>query len=447
MKNPGQKENVMKKLFMLTVVLLVMFAVTAAQAEVRAGSFSITPFAGGYFFEGNENLKDTYTLGLRAGFNLTENVGLEGFLSWIPTELEDYPGNHKENLYGYGLECLIHLFPEGSVVPFVAAGVGGMYYSGNEFEKADKLAVDYGAGVKFFITDNVALRADVRHILPLNDKYNDLLVSLGVNFTFGGHKKVVDSDQDGVFDDVDKCPNTPLGVVVDKDGCPVDSDKDGVPDYLDKCPNTPEGVVVDKDGCPLDSDKDGVPDYLDKCPNTPEGVVVDKDGCPLDSDKDGVPDYLDKCPDTPLGVKVDKDGCPPPPPPPPPPPAPAPKPVIIEKGRQTLNVEFDFDKSTIKKGYYNDINSLVKVMKDYPDLNVVIEGHTDSVGNDAYNKKLSQRRAESVKKYMVENGGIDANRLKAEGFGESKPIASNKTKEGRQQNRRVEAAVDYIIEK
>ena len=141
---------------------------------------------------------------------------------------------------------------------------------------------------------------------------------------------------------------------------------------------------------------------------------------------------------------------PPPPAPAPvvvPPPEPTPKPVIIEKGRQTLNVEFDFDKSTIKKGYYKDIDDLVKVMKDYPDLNVVIEGHTDSVGTAEYNKKLSQERADSVKKYMVEKGGIDANRLKAQGFGEEKPIASNKMKEGRQQNRRVEAAVDYIIEK
>jgi len=130
-----------------------------------------------------------------------------------------------------------------------------------------------------------------------------------------------------------------------------------------------------------------------------------------------------------------------------PPPAPIAKPVIIEKGRQTLNVEFDFDKSTIKKGYYQDIDNLAQVMKDYPDLNVVIEGHTDSVGTAAYNKKLSQQRAEAVKKYMVEKGSIDANRLKAQGFGEEKPIASNKTKEGRQQNRRVEAAVDYLIEK
>jgi len=130
-----------------------------------------------------------------------------------------------------------------------------------------------------------------------------------------------------------------------------------------------------------------------------------------------------------------------------PPPAPAPKPVIIEKGRQTLDVQFDFDKSTIKKGYDKDINDLAKVMKDYPDLNVVIEGHTDNVGTAAYNKKLSQRRANAVKKYMVEQDGINANRITAEGFGFDRPIASNDTDEGRQKNRRVEAAVDYQIEK
>jgi len=160
--------------------------------------------------------------------------------------------------------------------------------------------------------------------------------------------------------------------------------------------------------------------------------------------------------------------CPPPPPPPPPPPvveekvcpqcpecpkpAPppvvvAPKPVIIEKGRQTLDVKFDFDKSTIKSGYDKDIKGLAEVMKDYPDLNVVIEGHTDSVGTAAYNKKLSQRRADAVKKYMVEKEGISANRITAKGFGEERPIASNSTNAGRAKNRRVEAAVDYVIEK
>lgn len=160
------------------------------------------------------------------------------------------------------------------------------------------------------------------------------------------------------------------------------------------------------------------------------------------------------------------DKCPPPPPPPPPveekvcpqcaecpacPPPPVvvapPPPKIIEKGRQTLDVKFDFDKATIKDNYSKDINDLAEVMKDYPDLNVVIEGHTDSVGTDAYNKKLSQERADAVKKYMVEKGGIDASRMKTVGYGEEKPIASNSTKEGRFQNRRVEAAVDYTIEK
>jgi OOP family OmpA-OmpF porin len=123
------------------------------------------------------------------------------------------------------------------------------------------------------------------------------------------------------------------------------------------------------------------------------------------------------------------------------------KPAIIEKGRQILDVKFDFDKATISDGYYNDIDNLAQVMKDYPDLNVVVEGHTDSIGSDAYNKKLLQKRANAVKQYMVGKDGIDANRIKAIGFGEEKPIASNDTDEGRLQNRRVEAAVDYMIEK
>jgi OOP family OmpA-OmpF porin len=123
------------------------------------------------------------------------------------------------------------------------------------------------------------------------------------------------------------------------------------------------------------------------------------------------------------------------------------KPVIIEKGRQTLNVKFDFDKSTIKKGYYKDINDLAKVMKNYPDLKVIIKGYADSVGDPAYNKKLSRKRADAIKKYMVKKAGINANRIAAKGFGAEKPVASNVTEKGRLKNRRVEAAVDYLIKK
>jgi outer membrane protein OmpA-like peptidoglycan-associated protein len=119
----------------------------------------------------------------------------------------------------------------------------------------------------------------------------------------------LDSDNDGVANYLDKCPNTPFGIAVNNQGCPIDSDKDGVPDYMDKCPSTPLGIEVDDKGCALDRDEDGVADYMDKCLNTPKGAIVDTNGCSIDSDRDGVPDGLDKCPDTPQGAKVDKNGC------------------------------------------------------------------------------------------------------------------------------------------
>jgi len=242
----------------------------------------------------------------------------------------------------------------------------------------------------------------------------------------------VDTDGDGVPDYLDKCPGTPAGVKADKDGCPIDSDGDGVPDYLDKCPGTPAGVKADKDGCPPDSDGDGVPDYLDKCPGSPAGVKMDKDGCPPDSDGDGVPDYLDKCAGTPAGREVDKDGCPKAA-------VSAMEKQIVDKGQVTLNVEFDFDKTIIKNKYHDEIGRLAEVMKKYPDLKIVIEGHTDNTGELTYNEKLSQRRADAVKGYLVEKFGIEASRLGTKGYGPIRPIESNATKEGRQKNRRVEA--------
>jgi OOP family OmpA-OmpF porin len=139
-------------------------------------------------------------------------------------------------------------------------------------------------------------------------------------------------------------------------------------------------------------------------------------------------------------VKVDKDGCP----------LEEKKPEIIEKGRTTLNVLFDFDKAMIKGDYSKDIEDLADLMKKYPDQlkKITIEGHTDSVGSADYNQKLSQRRADAVKAYLIEKGGIDADRLTAIGYGEDRPVASNATEEGRRKNRRVEAeSVEYIIKK
>jgi OOP family OmpA-OmpF porin len=178
-----------------------------------------------------------------------------------------------------------------------------------------------------------------------------------------------------------------------------------------------------------DSDKDGVPDFRDKCPGTPAGVAVDKDGCPLDSDKDGVPDYLDKCPGTPAGVAVDNDGCPIPP----------------EKVSMTLAIQFDSGKADIKSKYHEEIGKVADFLKKYPKATGTIEGHTDNVGKAAMNQKLSLQRAESVRNYIVQKFGIDPARLSAKGYGMTRPIADNKTAEGRKKNRRIEANFDAMV--
>jgi OOP family OmpA-OmpF porin len=244
-----------------------------------------------------------------------------------------------------------------------------------------------------------------------------------------------DDDGDGVLNYADRCPDTPRGVKVDSRGCPLvlDSDGDGVTDDKDRCPNTPRGVKVDSDGCPLDTDGDGVPDYRDKCPNTPRGVKVDTNGCPLDSDGDGVPDYRDKCPNTPRGTRVDSNGCPIPVARPKPPP----KVTTLE-----LLINFDFDSDVVRPEYMGEVRKVADFLKRHPDLDAVIEGHTDNVGAEIYNLKLSARRANSVAKILNERYGIDLERISAQSLGESQPIASNDTEAGRAKNRRVYARME-----
>jgi len=196
---------------------------------------------------------------------------------------------------------------------------------------------------------------------------------------------------------------------------PMDSDGDGVTDDLDRCPNTPKGVKVDARGCPLDTDGDGVPDHLDQCPDTPKGVKVDKQGCPIDTDGDGVPDYLDECPDTPKGATVNSVGC------------------WALKGV----VLFGVNKSELKPAAYPLLDEVVSIMKKNPDIRGFIEGHTDSTGSEAYNQQLSEKRARAVEAY-IESHGIDRARFSVKGYGETKPLAPNDTPEGRQENRRVE---------
>jgi OOP family OmpA-OmpF porin len=228
---------------------------------------------------------------------------------------------------------------------------------------------------------------------------------------------VLDSDGDGVPDDMDKCPGTPAGTPVNADGCELDSDGDGVVDSVDKCPNTPAGTPVDAMGCELDSDGDGVVDSKDQCPNTPAGVKVNESGCELDSDGDGVVDSKDKCPDTPKGDRVDSSGC------------------SFTTEIRLPGVVFDTDKADLRPESFPILDGAVETLKRYPELAIEVAGHTDSVGSDAYNKSLSQRRAETVRQYLAAKGASNA--LTARGYGERQPIAKNTTEEGRLENRRV----------
>jgi OOP family OmpA-OmpF porin len=214
-----------------------------------------------------------------------------------------------------------------------------------------------------------------------------------------------------------------VGFMVCKDTGPDDTDGDGVPDDDDKCPGTPLGIEVDENGCPKDTDGDGVPDYKDKCPDTPKGVAVDENGCPKDTDGDGVPDYKDKCPDTPEGTRVDQDGCP-----------------LVGEKLAILNINFNFDTARITQDSEEILDRNIAVLKKNETIRVRIEGHTDNIGTDAYNLGLSQRRAQSVKDYLVSEG-IAEERLELEGKGEKFPIATNETQMGRDKNRRVEFIV------
>jgi outer membrane protein OmpA-like peptidoglycan-associated protein len=244
-----------------------------------------------------------------------------------------------------------------------------------------------------------------------------------------------DADGDGVFDGLDQCANTPKGCTVDAKGCPTDADGDGVCDGLDKCPNTPKGATVNATGCPSDADDDGVLDGLDQCPNTPKGAVVDEKGCPIDSDGDGVYDGLDKCPGTPAGAKVDKDGCPV---------------EVIERETELLdtgmlrlqNINFDTGKADLMPDSYPVLDIVGQVLSKWPELRIEIGGHTDSRGSAPYNQKLSEARAQSVMRYLLDKfTALKADQFSAKGYGESKPLVPNTSVLNMAKNRRVEFVV------
>lgn len=246
-----------------------------------------------------------------------------------------------------------------------------------------------------------------------------------------------DLDGDGILDDVDKCPRVPEDKdgFQDDDGCPEDdNDADGIADKIDNCPLIPEDRdnFEDDDGCPdPDNDGDGITDKIDQCPNDAEDKdgFEDDDGCPdPDNDKDSILDKDDKCPNEP---GVPPDGCPK-------------KYVNVVVTEQKIEIKqtvyFDTNKATIKPVSFSLLNEVAQALKDNPKIKVEVGGHTDSQANDAFNLKLSQRRAESVRTYLIKQG-IASDRMSAKGYGEEVPIADNRTATGRAENRRVEFVI------
>lgn len=416
------------------VGLVLLLSSGSLWAEMRKGAVTISPMVGGYLFEGNQDRSHGFLTGLGLGYNFTANWGTELSGKYIDFETD---AGASGTVLSIQLDLLYHILPKSRISPYLAVGTGLLksYISG--VHDTDPF-YNYGLGVNIFLTPWLALRGDVRHVIPFANNYdihyNNLSYAVGLNFVLGGRSPApkppppMDSDGDGVYDSQDSCPGTPQGVKVGVEGCPLDSDADGVYDYLDKCPDTPKGVKVDGQGCPLDSDGDGVFDYLDKCPDTPPGKRVDAEGCPLkevaavqpamtpavlDADGDGINDDVDKCLNTPPGVKVNAFGC------------------------WVIKVHFDFDKWNIKSGDYRELNDFVATLKRYTDLDILIEGHTDNIGSAAYNRILSQKRARAVLEYLVKHG-IGRSRLSAIGYGAARPLVPNTSKANRAINRRVQ---------
>ena len=381
-------------------------------------NFEITPMVGSVTSSEDTNLKSRLTYG--ASFN--SKVAEDWMLNVIYSRMENRAykdGVNKTDINMFMLNPEFYLKNDGNLMPYITAGIGFQNVKNEMYSNEDETIYNYGVGLRYILSPRIHAKFDAKHLITDNSS-DSFMYTAGLAINFDEPKvepKELDSDGDGVLDKNDKCPNTPKGVEVDADGCPLDSDNDGVVDYKDKCLDTPAGVSVDVNGCAIDSDGDGVADYLDKCPSTPAGVSVDTNGCPLDSDNDGVVDYLDKCPNTPSGFRVDNDGC---------------------KVSFLFNVNFEYNSDVLTDNSMSSINEFKAFLNENTGYNAEIQGHTDSKGRDAYNQSLSEKRANAVQAKLIEHG-IDKDRLSAKGYGESQPVADNATDEGRSENRRVEA--------
>lgn len=268
-----------------------------------------------------------------------------------------------------------------------------------------------GIGKHWPVAENWKVITELASYYDFGQGYNDFSVKLGVAYLFGETSKSFTSRP-----------------VVE-----LDSDNDGVKDALDRCPSTPAGVSVDETGCNIDVDGDGVLNSVDQCPNTPVNTEVDAVGCAIigDIDADGVNDNDDICPNTPSTDKVDSKGC-----------------SILQESEVSVSLDLLFANNSSEIGNTDapSIIEFVTFMKRFPNTKAVIEGHTSAVGDATYNQMLSEKRAQSVVDLLINEYGLDAERLSAVGYGESRLKYTENTSEANRLNRRIEAKVSTIVQ-
>jgi outer membrane protein OmpA-like peptidoglycan-associated protein/outer membrane protein W len=351
--------------------------------------------------------------------------------------------------------------------PFVAAGVGVTPYfggSGNIYDSGGAPGGDIdsrvGFGVPLAAGFDIPLSKKTKIILKAtynrtfvdgfdgqagsgasnidNKDHDDFLVtSVGFKFNVGGS---TDTDGDGIIDENDRCPEE-VGTE-ENEGCP-DTDRDGIIDQEDRCPEVAGDAEFD--GCP-DTDGDGIPDYEDECPEVAgeaefngcpdtdgDGIVDSEDACPEvageaefdgcpDTDGDGIVDSEDECPEV-AGTEAN-NGCP-------------------QVDFDFADVNFAFDKSNVEDDFKAELDRVAEELMDNTDLKVTLVGHADRIGSEQYNLRLSQRRAESVKSYLV-GQGVSADRVFTEGVGETEPLVEDANTEERRDNRRVVIEVSQL---
>jgi outer membrane protein OmpA-like peptidoglycan-associated protein len=369
-----------------------LLALTLIAVAATAQAANDQPYFGlqGSYISPDLDRQTDQGLGATLLFGLPASDYLASELSLFGLSADRLNSTDSEQQWGAGLDLAIYPFKRSSSFsPFLLLG-SGMQYDDRASNEGWHGFLNAGGGVLYAVNERTSLRLDAKRyrvndneVAAGNAHLWDTRINAGVQIAFGG--------------------DTPPPVIAapPPPPPPTDSDGDGVPDSRDRCPNTPLGSVVDANGCP---------------PPLPPPA-------PKDSDQDGVLDPVDACPGTPYGMKVDASGC------------------AIKTAKVVLHdINFEFDSARLTATAKQSLAKVAEGLRGQPSMELLIEGHTDSVGADAYNLKLSKQRANAARDYLI-GEGISPSRLSADGMGESKPVASNKTKDGRAENRRVEFSV------